>query len=234
MNIVALIPARKNSKGIKNKNIINFFGKPLIFYSINICHKIKLISEVFVSTDSKKIQKIGIKNEAKCPFIRPSNISKDNSTDLEVFKHFYKFYLKNYKKKIDLLLHIRPTTPLRSSALLEKLIKIMIKNSKFSSLRCFKLSEKSPYKMWKKKGKEAKPLFNTKKELHSTARQTHPNVYNHVGYLDIIRPEKTLLRNSMVGKKVYFYLLDPNIHYTNDIDTKKDLITDKKFLKFKN
>jgi CMP-N,N'-diacetyllegionaminic acid synthase len=100
LNIVTLIPARKNSKGIRNKNIINFFGKPLIFYSINVCHKVKLINEIFVSTDSKKIKKISVKNKAKCPFLRPSHISKDNSTDLEVFKHFYKFYLKNYKKKL--------------------------------------------------------------------------------------------------------------------------------------
>ena len=57
-NIVALIPARANSKGIKRKNLINFLGLPLVAYSIILAKKIKIINQVFVSTDSKKIQKV--------------------------------------------------------------------------------------------------------------------------------------------------------------------------------
>ena len=57
MNIIALILARGGSKGIKNKNIINVMGKPLIFYTIDIAKKIKSINEVYVSTDGKKIKK---------------------------------------------------------------------------------------------------------------------------------------------------------------------------------
>ena len=80
----------------------------------------------------------------------------------------------------------------------------MINNPKFSSLRCFKKVSNSPYKMWKRVGSVAKPFINSKKELHSTARQTHPVVYKHVGYVDIIRPERTILKNSMVGDKFTF------------------------------
>lgn len=231
LNIIGLIPARKNSKGIKNKNIINFFGKPLISYSIILSKKNKLINQTFVSTDSKKIQKISFKYGAKCPFLRPSKISRDNSTDIEVFKHFYKFYKKKYKKKIDLLIHIRATTPLRSVSLVNKLINIMIKNKSYSSLRCFKPSSISPYKMWIKNKKVALKLINTKKEYHSMPRQFLPNVYSHIAYLDIIRPEKTIEKNSMVGSKVFFFEVDEKKYYTSDIDTKKDLAVEKKFQK---
>ena len=58
MNIVALIPARGGSKGIKNKNIINILGKPLISHTIISAKKIKQIDEIYVSTDSPKIKKI--------------------------------------------------------------------------------------------------------------------------------------------------------------------------------
>ena len=97
-NIIALIPARGGSKGIKNKNIIKLKGKHLIYYSINIAKKVKLINKIFVSTDSIKIKKISEKYGAIVPFKRPKKFAKDNSTDLEVFKHFYNWYKKNYKK----------------------------------------------------------------------------------------------------------------------------------------
>ena len=57
MNI-AIIPARSGSKRIKNKNLINFFGKPLIYYSINLAKKSGLFDKIIVSTDSKEIKKI--------------------------------------------------------------------------------------------------------------------------------------------------------------------------------
>ena len=51
---LAIIPARGGSKRIKNKNLKNFFGKPLIYYSILAAKKSKIFSEIHVSTDSKK------------------------------------------------------------------------------------------------------------------------------------------------------------------------------------
>ena len=99
MNIVALIPARKGSKGIKNKNIINVLNKPLIYHSIAAAKKIKEIKEIYVSTDSTKIKNISQGYGAKVPFLRPKKYSNDNSEDLVVFQHFYKWYLKNHNNK---------------------------------------------------------------------------------------------------------------------------------------
>ena len=175
LNIVSLIPARKNSKGLKNKNIINFFKKPLISYSIKVSLKSKLINKTFVSTDSKKIKNISVKYKAECPFLRPSKYSGDKSTDLQVFKHFYNFYKKKFGIKIDLIVHLRPTTPLRCPKLLNKLIYLMSKkkNKSFTALRCFTEVEKSPYKMWNKYGKKASPFVKSKKEYHSVF--VHPD-----------------------------------------------------------
>ena len=69
-NTIAIIPARQNSKRLKNKNLKNFLGKPLIYYSINELKKSNLISEVVVSTDSKRITKISEKLGAIVPFLR--------------------------------------------------------------------------------------------------------------------------------------------------------------------
>ena len=225
-NIIALIPARSGSKGIKNKNIIKLKNKPLIYYSIDIARKVKSISHVFVSTDSKKIKKISEKYGAIVPFKRPIRFSKDNSTDLEVFKHFYNWYKKKYKKKIDLIVHLRATTPFRKTKTLMKAINIIKKKKSFSSLRSFSKSSFSPFKTWIKKKNLAEPLFKDivkGKEIHSLGRQFLPITYKHLGYVDIIKPDLTLKFNSMIGKKVYFFEIDEKTEKFIDLDTKEDL-----------
>ena len=232
MNIITFIPARGGSKGIKNKNILKINENPLIFYSIDISKKIKLINETYVSSDSNKILKISKDLGAKI-IKRPKKISKDGSTDIEAFKHFYQNYKKKNKKKIDLIVHLRATTPFRKKKTIRKIIEIMINNKKFSSLRCFVKSSHSPFKMYTKKNNLAKPLIKSKKELHSKGRQFIEQTYNHVGYADIIRPKYTIEKNSMTGKKIFFFELDEG-EYSIDIDVKKDLAKTFSFLKKNN
>ena len=137
MNIVALIPARAGSKGIKNKNIKLINKKPLIYYSIILAINSKLINEVYVSTDSNKIKNISLKYGAKVPFLRPKKFSEDNSSDLQVFKHFINWYKKHIKKDIDYIVHLRPTTPFRKLVTIEKAIKIIKKKQKNNLFEIF-------------------------------------------------------------------------------------------------
>ena len=80
-NIIALIPARYGSKGIPQKNVISFRGKPLIAHSINYAQKCGLISEIIVSTDSKQFSLIANKYGARTPFLRPKELSGDEVQD---------------------------------------------------------------------------------------------------------------------------------------------------------
>ena len=107
-NTIAIITARGGSKRIKNKNIISFFGKPMISYSINCAKKSKLFCEIFVSTDSKKIKKISLKYGARVPFLRTKKLSDDITGTHEVVKSF----LQNLKKKYKYVCCIYPTAPL--------------------------------------------------------------------------------------------------------------------------
>jgi N-acylneuraminate cytidylyltransferase len=223
MNIIALIPARSGSKGLKNKNILKLKGIPLIAHSIKFAKKLSKISKVFVSTDSEVIRQISIKYKAEAPFLRPKKYSGDNSKDIDVFKHFLKWHKLHHKKKIDLLIHFRPTSPFRNINEVSKAINIFIKNKYFDSLRCFKESDFSPYKMWKRSGNVARPLFfSHKKEYHSMGRQVLPKTYDHIGTIDILRPSRTIDKNSMVGKKTFFFLLSDTKNYI-DIDKKSNL-----------
>ena len=110
MNI-CLIPARKGSKRIKNKNIKIFNGKPIIYYSIKAALNSRLFDKIIVSTDCNKIKKIAIKAGAEVPFLRPKILSGDKVIDREVIKHFLNFSKIN-KWKISLLCYLYPVNPL--------------------------------------------------------------------------------------------------------------------------
>ncbi len=108
---IAIIPARGGSKRIKNKNLRNFFGKPLISYSILAAKKSKLFKRIIVSTDDKKIKKISEKYGAEVPFLRPKNISGDKTKAQDVFIHAIR-YLEREKVKFNYVCGIYPTAPL--------------------------------------------------------------------------------------------------------------------------
>jgi CMP-N-acetylneuraminic acid synthetase len=123
--VIAIIPARGGSKGLKDKNIKIIKGKPLIYWSIKAAKESKLIDSCYVSTDSKKIKKISQKYN--CQVIdRPKNIAHDNSKTIDVLKHAAK---KINATKIVLL---QPTSPLRPKNLVDKCLKVYLKSKKKS------------------------------------------------------------------------------------------------------
>ena len=91
---VAIIPARGGSKRIKNKNLINFNGKPLIYYSIKAAINSGLFKKIIVSTDSKKIKKISKRFGAEVPFMRPKKISSDQAKAQDVVVHGIQYLSK--------------------------------------------------------------------------------------------------------------------------------------------
>ena len=85
--IIAIIPARIGSKGVKFKNIKKVKNLTLIQRTINQLKKLKLINTIAISTDSKIIQKIAIKNGIWCKNLRPKSISGDKSHTFEAIDH---------------------------------------------------------------------------------------------------------------------------------------------------
>ena len=130
-DFLAIIPARKNSKRIKKKNIKILNGKPLIWYSINEAKKVKKIDKIVVSSDDKEIIEYAKKNNVDS-ILRPSSISLAETQQEEVIDHAIKYY-----KKKDLtfkyIILLQPTSPLRKSIDIIKCMKI-IKDKKFNSV----------------------------------------------------------------------------------------------------
>ena len=204
MKIVAIIPARAGSRSIKNKNLIQIKNKPLIYYSINSAKKSNLINRIIVSTDSKKIKEVAKSYGAEVPFLRPRKISGFLSRDIEYLKHCINF-LKKENYIPDLIVLLRPTTPFRETKIIDKAIKLVIKN-KSDSLRSVSVAKETPYKMWKKKGKFILPFFGFKKiDKTNYPRQKLDKFYWQNGYVDIIKPSTIKKYKNELEKKILFY-----------------------------
>jgi N-acylneuraminate cytidylyltransferase len=222
--VLAIIPARGGSKGIKNKNITNLNGSSLISYSIKAALESKLISRVICSTDSEIIAEEAIKHGAEVPFLRPDQISQDNSSDIEYFNHAIEWLKINESYKPKLLVQLRPTSPLRNLEMIDEAIQIMIEDGSYDSLRAVSKPDHTPYKMWKLvKRNEMKPLLKLtgNKEPYNTNRQNLPEVYAQTGSIDITRPETLEKYKSMTGKKIYPFIMDER--YFIDIDNIESL-----------
>jgi len=127
---LALIIARKNSKGLKNKNIKIIKSKPCIEWTFIESKKSKLIDEILLSTDSKKIITIAKQYKILTPFIRPNYLAKDNTSVLEVIKHALSYLKKNIEEKFDNIILLQPTSPLRKAKHIDQAIIYYSKNKK--------------------------------------------------------------------------------------------------------
>ena len=111
--IWSIIPARSGSKGLPNKNIKPFIGKPLIAWTIEASLNSKEVSGTFVSTDSIEIANVSKEYGASVPFLRPDDLANDHSSVLDAVKHF--IVNSTFINNDDYILLLQPTSPLRTS-----------------------------------------------------------------------------------------------------------------------
>ena len=219
-NIIALIPARFGSKGIKQKNILLFNGKPLLAHSIIYATKSSLISEIIVSTDSKEFANIANEYGARTPFLRPLSLSGDDVQDFPVIEHAVNFLENENNKKIDYVALLRPTSPLRPPNLIEKAYEIIKKNKKGTSVRSVIHTNQHAYRQWfLDDNKIVSPMKNIF-EPYNIPRQILPKSYFQSGDIEFIKRD-TLNQNSVSGKYVLPLILESKDLF--DIDTPKDL-----------
>ena len=117
-SLTVFIPARGGSKGVPNKNIKEFAGKPLIVHSIVYALESKLINEIVVSTDDSKIAKIAQNTGARV-IKRPPDLATDTSSTESTIEH----YINSAKEKPDIIVLLQSTSPLRPKGSLDKVLK---------------------------------------------------------------------------------------------------------------
>jgi N-acylneuraminate cytidylyltransferase len=229
--IVAIIPARGGSKGLPRKNILPLAGKPLIAYSIEYSLNCSQIQRTLVSTDDPEIAEVARRYGAEAPFMRPSELAQDDTMDFPVFLHALEWLRAEEGSLPDLVVHLRPTTPLRPPGLIEKAIHMMVDDPQADCVRSIRDAPHTPYKMWQVEGKYLKPFIQIEgEESFNWPRQKLPPVFHHDGVLDVIRTSTILEKKSVLGTRALPLRMDESF-LVADIDRQIDFITAEAFLK---
>ena len=213
-NFVAIIPARAGSKEVKKKNIALINGHPLLSYSIEAAKRSKFIKRIFVSTDGKDISKTAEKYGA-IVIKRPKNISNSTSQIEPAVLHAIKNIEKSFKDKVDNIVLLQPTSPLRSINDLDNAISKFIKDKADSLFSCVNLH---PH-VWRYKKSKISPLgHNPYKRLN---RQNMPQTLIEDGSIYITKKKIYEFKKNRLGGKISKYIMEN--YSVFQIDTINDL-----------
>lgn len=213
MRALYLIPARGGSKGIPHKNIKNLFGKPLIFYTIDIARKFVSDNDICVSTDDEEIIKTVETVGLKVPFVRPDYLASDTATTGDVIVHAINFY-KRKGIEYDVVVLLQPTSPFRRLDDIKECLGLyndsldMVTSVKISSVPAVLCHED-------KDGNLVDTLSNG-----ATRRQDAPKYYEYNGAVYVINT-KSVLKKGLGGlTKIKKYVM-PELN-SLDIDVMTD------------
>lgn len=224
MKVFALIPAKKKSKRLRNKNLKKIKGKTLIEITLSIAKKINFLDEVFVSTNSKKI--INISRRLKCRTLtRPEILCSDNSDMDDVISHFINHLNKNGEKKNFLILLLQVTSPLRKIQDIVRAYQIMKKNKYSGIISVSKVDSSILKSLFINKNKII-PL----NEKYLTANdQFLPKVYKPNGSIYIFSKKDFLVKKKIPIRKMKPFIISDISSL--DINHEDDLKIAKKFYK---
>ena len=218
MRNIAIIPARSGSKGLKDKNIIELNGKPLMAYTIEAALKSKCFDTVMVSTDSRKYAKIAEEYGAEVPFLRSKENSSDGSSPWDVMEEVLNEY-KKLGKEFDTFCLLQPTSPLRDEKDIKKAYK-ELEDKKANAvvsmceLECaIHLVNKLP------KSLSMKDFINDRQ--YNKRRQEIEPYYRFNGALYISKVKSFLKHKNIYNDKCYAYIMDRSRSY--DVDDRSDL-----------
>ena len=195
-NVIAIILARGGSKGIPGKNIVDFCGKPLIFWTIEQLQQAKGIHSIWVSSDSKKILSISQAHGVEI-IHRPAEISGDSATSESGLLHALEI-IENKVGEVDIILAPQVTSPLREFQDIERGL------SDFNDQKCdsmFSCSIAEDLYFWEKAKDGTLQSVNYDYKKRSR-RQDIPKQYIENGSFYLFKPEVLKQHNNRFGGKI--------------------------------
>lgn len=217
MKTLFLIPARKGSKGIPNKNRKKLAGKELLLYTLEAAREVADDKDICVSTDDEKLLELCTLKGLEVPFKRPANLAKDTTASSEVILHALDFYRRK-KANYDCVVLLQPTSPFRTAKHIRAALRLY--RASIDLLVSVCETKANPYTVLKEEDEKGflKPSKTSKKEI--SRRQDAPKVYELNGAIYIINVASFMKNKSLhTLKKVKKYLMS----YEDSIDLDEPL-----------
>jgi CMP-N-acetylneuraminic acid synthetase len=219
--ILAIIPARGGSKRIKNKNIVNFKGEPMIAKTIKIAKKCKFIDQIVVSSESKKILNICKSYGVNTPFLRDT--AYDDKSSIQKATLVAVKQSESYYSKFDVVIQLMANCPVRKIETLNSSIRHFFSKKKKSQISFFEYGFANPWWAHKIKDKNITPL--SRKNIFTRSQDLEklycPTGSIWISFIDTLKKYKTFYSPD------YGYFL-MNFDEAIDIDTYEDLNLAKK------
>jgi CMP-N,N'-diacetyllegionaminic acid synthase len=224
-NILCTICARGGSKGVKNKNIKELHGKPLIVYTIEQAKASGLFDHIVISTDSDDIANIAKKYGAEVFFKRSAEMASDTAGKFDVIRDAFQRSEEYYNKKFDYLIDLDATAPLRN---IEDIVNAyeQFKNDNNDNLITAMPSRKSPYFNLVEQDKNGKVYLSKTLDDAIVRRQDAPKSYDMNASIYIWKRDVILNQNKLFLENTGLYVMPEE--RSIDIDTELDY----KFVEF--
>lgn len=219
MKRIAIIPARSGSKGLKDKNIKELNGRPLIAYSIEDAINSKMFDKVFVSTDSQRYADISEMYGADASFLRSDINSSDSAKSWDVVREVIA-KLRELGEEYDEVMLLQATSPLRNSEDIVNAVKLMDEKNASAVVS---LTECDHSPIWC----NVLPSDNSmdgfdNNDYKNLPRQELPQYYRYNGALYLIKTDELLKGDHMFEHGCFAYIMPQN--RSIDIDTELDFL----------
>ena len=215
--ILAIIPARAGSKGIKDKNIIDLNKKPLIAYSIEAGLKSKYIDKVVVTTDGNEIANVSREYGAEVPFLRPKHLSSDTSKTIDAVIHCIDT-MEKMGERYDYMVLLQPTQPLRQTWHIDEAIELIVEKDEEALVSVSKVKD---HPILMRTIDEKGYAINLLEGSSTKRRQDFIDFYKVNGAIYINKINKNLNSNTSLNDNKLVYIMDEQ--YDVDIDEMLDL-----------
>lgn len=218
MNNLAIIPARSGSKGLKDKNIKELNGKPLIAYSICAALESGLFSHIMVSTDSENYADIAKKFGAEVPFMRNQTNASDTASSWDVVREVINNY-KNMGIEFDTITLLQPTSPLRDCENIKEAFDLYREKNATSVVSVCEMDH-SP--LWSNTLPDSLSMDGFLKKTNNIQRQKLSTYYRINGAIYIVNREHFLSGKDIYDCGSYAYIMpaEKSIDIDNALDFK--------------
>ena len=220
MRSIAIIPARGGSKGVKDKNIRNVGGQPLISHAIECARESTALTRFVVNTDSEKIAEVSRSYGAEV-MMRPSDLAQDKSPIVPVIDYTLDKFRQTENEAFDLIILLQPTSPIRTGRDIDNVIGMFRKDPALDGvISVVPMDDTHPARMYAL-GEDSKmiPLIA---DGETKQRQDLQPVYYRNGCIYAVRQQAFLKERSLMVKNKKAYVMPLN--WLANVDDERDLL----------
>lgn len=219
MHVLGLIPARGGSKGVPHKNIRLLDGRPLLQYTAEAALSSNRLSRVILSTDDEEIAEVGRRCGLDIPFMRPSDLARDDTPMLPVVQHAIRT-LESEGSLFDAVCLLQPSSPFREPNTIDSCVEILQQQACDSVVTVLPVPDKyNPHWVYFR-DEEGLLHLSTGEDDPIPRRQALPPAFHREGSVYVTRKDVIIEENSLYGKKIVGYPVD--ISQSVNIDRLED------------